>query len=41
MNTKRIESFFIALAVGIFLASCSKKEEAKLPAIVNVKTMRV
>ena len=34
-------SFLVALAIGIFLASCSKKEEVRPPSVVNVKTMRV
>ncbi len=31
----------VALAIGIFLASCSKKEVMRAPSVVNVKTMRV
>ena len=34
-------SFLVALAISIFLASCSKKEETRAPSVVNVKTMRV
>lgn len=31
----------VALAIGIFLAFCSKKEVMRAPSVVNVKTMRV
>lgn len=33
--------FWVALAIGIFLASCSQKEKMRAPNVVNVKTMRV
>lgn len=33
--------FLFVLAIGVILASCSKKEETRKPSVVNVKTMRV
>lgn len=33
--------FLLVLAIGVILASCSKKEETRKPSVVNVKTMRV